>query len=458
MIVAVTVPIMIQMGITNFVSLLDNIMVGALGTESISGVSIVNQFIFVFNLLIFGAVSAAGIFTAQYYGSKDTEGVRATFRLKLLINVASGIIGVLLFVFGGDLMINLFLHDDGSGADLALAFVEAKNYLTYIIIGIIPYAISQVYASTLRETGETVVPMVSSIAAVAVNFALNLILIFGLLGAPALGVMGAAIATSVSRFVELFILIIWTHTHSDRCPFIKGALRSMRVPKSLIWQITVKGMPIMLNEFLWSCAITFRNQCYSTRGIDALAATSIATTVLNLFSVVYLSLGSAIAIVVGNKLGAGEIEEAKDTDRKMIAFSVAVSVVIGVMLALVSPMLPRMFDVGEGVQSMAMHLLIIQALYMPVAAFANSSYYTIRSGGRVMITMLLDSVFMWTFTVPISACLTYFTGMNVYVLYLLCQGTEIAKVILGAILLKKSNWARRLIDNEPEEKISDKND
>lgn len=458
MIVAVTVPIMIQMGITNFVSLLDNIMVGALGTESISGVSIVNQFIFVFNLLIFGAVSAAGIFTAQYYGSKDTEGVRATFRLKLLINVASGIIGVLLFVFGGDLMINLFLHDDGSGADLALAFVEAKNYLTYIIIGIIPYAISQVYASTLRETGETVVPMVSSIAAVAVNFALNLILIFGLLGAPALGVIGAAIATSVSRFVELFILIIWTHTHSDRCPFIKGALRSMRVPKSLIWQITVKGMPIMLNEFLWSCAITFRNQCYSTRGIDALAATSIATTVLNLFSVVYLSLGSAIAIVVGNKLGAGEIEEAKDTDRKMIAFSVAVSVVIGVMLALVSPMLPRMFDVGEGVQSMAMHLLIIQALYMPVAAFANSSYYTIRSGGRVMITMLLDSVFMWTFTVPISACLTYFTGMNVYVLYLLCQGTEIAKVILGAILLKKSNWARRLIDNEPEEKISDKND
>lgn len=458
MIVAVTVPIMIQMGITNFVSLLDNIMVGALGTESISGVSIVNQFIFVFNLLIFGAVSAAGIFTAQYYGSKDTEGVRATFRLKLLINVASGIIGVLLFVFGGDLMINLFLHDDGSGADLALAFVEAKNYLTYIIIGIIPYAISQVYASTLRETGETVVPMVSSIAAVAVNFALNLILIFGLLGAPALGVMGAAIATSVSRFVELFILIIWTHTHSDRCPFIKGALRSMRVPRSLIWQITVKGMPIMLNEFLWSCAITFRNQCYSTRGIDALAATSIATTVLNLFSVVYLSLGSAIAIVVGNKLGAGEIEEAKDTDRKMIAFSVAVSVVIGVMLALVSPLLPRMFDVGEGVQSMAMHLLIIQALYMPVAAFANSSYYTIRSGGRVMITMLLDSVFMWTFTVPISACLTYFTGMNVYVLYLLCQGTEIAKVILGAILLKKSNWARRLIDNEPEEKISDKND
>ena len=162
MVLAVAVPIMVQNGITNFVSLLDNIMVGSLGTESMSGVSIVNQFVFVFYLMIFGAVSAAGIFTAQYHGLGDRNGVRHTFRFKLYINLAVSTAGVLVFAFFGEALIGTFLHDGSTEGDLALTLSEGFSYLKIMLIGLVPYSVSQVYASTMRETEEALMPMIAS--------------------------------------------------------------------------------------------------------------------------------------------------------------------------------------------------------------------------------------------------------------------------------------------------------
>lgn len=444
-VVATAVPIMIQMGITNFVNLLDNIMVGTLGTEPMSGVSIVNQFVFIFNLLVFGAVSAAGIFTAQFFGKGDMENVRATFRFKIIVNLIVGALGVAAFYFGSDLLINFFLHDDGTGANLELVFSEAKSYLIYILPGLVPYSLSQAYASTSRECNRTVLPMVASVASVATNFVLNLVLIFGLIGFPALGVAGAAIATTVSRFVELFILLLAVHLRRGKYEFAKGLFCGFGIPRELVGRIVKKGMPIILNECMWSVAITMRNQCYSTRGVTSLAATSISSTVFNLFSVVYLSMGSAIAIMVGAKLGAGDIEGARDTSRKMIAFSVTAAAAIGLSLLAVTPYLPKLFDVGADAQSLASYMLRTQCFFMPVYAFANTSYYTIRSGGKVTVTMLMDSGFMWACVVPVSTILAYATNISIFWLYPLCQATEIFKVALGAVLLKKYNWARKMV-------------
>lgn len=158
MILTIAVPIMIQNGITNFVSLLDNIMVGNLGTEAMSGVSIVNQFVFIFNLLIFGAVSAAGIFTAQYHGIGNREGKMYTFRFKLLINTGAALLGIAVLVIFRERLISLFLHQGEANGDLVLTLRLSKNYLRIILIGLIPYSVSQVYASTMRETDQTVVP------------------------------------------------------------------------------------------------------------------------------------------------------------------------------------------------------------------------------------------------------------------------------------------------------------
>lgn len=444
-VLAVSVPIMVQSGITNLVNLLDNIMIGRLGTEPMSGVSIVNQFVFVFNLLIFGAVSAAGIFTAQYHGMRDTEGERHTFRFKLLINTVAAVIAIGVFALFDDGLISLFLHTGSTEGDLALTLEQGKQYLAVTLIGLLPYAVSQVYASTMRETEQTLPPMVASITAVGVNFVLNWILIFGKLGAPAMGVRGAALATVIARFAELAVLVAWGHTHPEKCPYLCGAFRSLYLPRQLFWRIVAKGLPLMANELLWALAITLRNQCYSTRGLDVVAAQNICSTILNVFNVIYMAIGSSIAILVGSLLGAGKFEEAKDTDRKMLAFSVTCSVGIGLLMIACSPLFPMLYNTGDDVRSLATYMMILSAITMPFCAFAHSAYFTLRSGGQVMVTILFDSAYMWCLVIPVSAALAYLTGMDIRLMFAICQCTEIIKAGFGYFLLRRGTWVRRLV-------------
>lgn len=447
----VAVPIMIQMGITNFVNLLDNIMVGSLSTEAMSGVAIVNQFMFIMNLAVFGSISAAGIFTAQYHGSGDGEGVKATFRLKILICLAVSLIAIGVFFFFDDNLISLFLHTGSEEGDLQATLAFGKDYLLVILIGIIPYALTQVYASTMRETGETVMPMVASLTAVAVNFVGNLLLIFGLFGLPALGVVGAAVATTVSRFVELGFLVIWGHTHTRRYSFLSGVFRSFRIPTALVRRVTVKGLPLLLNELLWATAMTFRNQCYSTRGLDAVAAQNIATTIFNVFNVVYLALGNAIAIIVGNSLGAGDSERARDEDKKLITFSVLCAAGMGALLVAASPFFPMLYNTSETVRGLATYMIIVLGILMPSGAFAHAGYFTLRSGGKVGLTFVFDSGFMWGIVIPSCLLLAHLTPLNIFLLYPICQSIDILKNFAIGYFVKRGSWAKCLVAGEENE-------
>ena len=217
---SIAVPIMIQMGITNFVSMIDNIMVGRVGTLQMTGVSIVNQIIKVFNLCIFGAMSGAGIFTAQYFGKKDNEGVRNTFQYKIIAALILSAFGIGAFVSMGDFLINAYLQGEGSAEDILLVSEYARGYLKIMLLGIVPFALSNAYSSSLRETSDRIVPMIATVSAVFTNVILNYSLIFGNFGFPKLGINGAAIATVIARFVELFILLIWSHTHTKKYPFM----------------------------------------------------------------------------------------------------------------------------------------------------------------------------------------------------------------------------------------------
>ena len=445
-VLAICIPIIIQNTVTNLVNLLDNLMVSWVGTEQMSGASIVNQFIFVFNLAIFGAISGAGIFTAQFNGRGDTEGVRNTMRIKLLVCLIVGILGICTLTFFEDELINAYLHESvGEQAlDLELVFNSAKEYAAYIVIGLIPFALSQAYASTLRETGQTVVPMIAGSVSIFTNLCLNGILIFGLFGAPALGVAGAAIATAISRFVELGILVVWAHKNTEKCKFIVGLFNSFRIPTSLIKQIIIKGMPILANELLWSLSITTINMCYSTRGTDVITAMNISFNLQNLLSVAYFALSSSIAIIVGNLLGAGKLEEAKDTDKKLLAFSVFMGVIMmGVQISL-APFFPRLYTNVDQVIELATYNMICFGLTMPAAALATSTYYTIRSGGRVFITMLFDSVYAWTIVIPVVASLAYFTSIPFHILLPIILVVENLKLIPGLILVHKGIWVRQL--------------
>ena len=344
---AVTIPILIQSGITNFIGLLDNIMVGSLGTEQMSGVSIVNQLIFVFNLCVFGCLSGAGLFGAQFFGKGDHEGLRHTFRFKLLLSLLICGAAILLLEFFGEPLISLYLHEGSETGDLELAMHYAKEYLAVSLFGLLPYTVTNVYSSTLRETGNTLPPMKAGLLGVTVNLLLNSLLIFGLCGFPALGVTGAAIATVIARFVECITVILWTHLHKDRCEFIKGAYRSFVIPTSLMRRIVLTGAPLLANETLWAVGQAMLLQCYSLRGIAAVSAMNISNTLFNTFAVVYLSIGTAISILIGHRLGAGENERAVEEAPRMIAFSGVMGLAVGLFIIAAAPFFPLLYNTDD---------------------------------------------------------------------------------------------------------------
>lgn len=441
----VAIPIIIQNGITNFVNLLDNVMVGQVGTLPMSGVSIVNSLLFVFNLCIFGGSAGAGIFTAQFHGNQDDEGVRYTFRFKLFICTALAALGAAVFLPGDRFFVGLYLTGEGSAADAAQVMDYGIRYLHIMVWGFLPFALSNAYSSTLRETGQTVVPMIAGISAVLVNLVLNYTLIFGHFGAPALGIEGAAIATVISRYAELAIVAVWTHTHKQRHEFIRGAYRSPYIPGKLLKSITLKGMPLLLNEFLWASGMAILNQCYSTCGLDVVPATNIASTLYNLGGVVYMAMGNAVGILMGQMLGAGLSEtEVRTANRQLIFASVFCGSIFGFLMGAFSGLFPQLYNTTDGVRHLATILICINACIMPFSSYLNATYFTLRSGGQTIVTFLFDSCFIWCCCVPLVFCLSRFTAITIIPLFAIAQATDIVKCALGAYMLKQGKWIQNL--------------
>ena len=444
-VLGVALPIIIQSGITNFVSLLDNIMVGQVGTIPMSGVSIVNGLIFVFNLCVFGACSGAGIFTAQFHGSGDSDGVRHTFRFKFLITLAIAILGFALFSALDEFLIGLYLTGQGDPATAAQILAEGQKYLRIMVWGFLPFAVTQAYAGTLKETGNTFLPMLAGVAATLVNLIGNYILIFGHFGAPAMGASGAALATVISRFVELAIVALWTHRHREQAPYIEGAFRSFRVPGRLMKSILVKGMPLLVNEFLWASGMAMMNQCYSTCGLDVVPAQNISSTLFNLSSVVFLSMGNAVGILMGQMLGAGNTEaQLRDSNRKLLFLSVASGLFFGSIMAAFSGIFPRLYNTTDSVRQLATVLICVNAIMMPFNSYTNATYFTLRSGGQTLVTFLFDSCFVCGVCVPVAFCLSRFTDISIIPLFLICQSLELLKCAIGAFMLKKGKWIQNL--------------
>ncbi len=438
-------PILVQNVITNFVNLLDNIMVGQVGTESMSGVAIVNQLLFIFNLCIFGGLAGAGIFTAQYHGKGDAEGVRNTVRVKFFIAAGAVAVFAAALLTRGSALISLFLHEGQEALDLAATLRYGMDYLRVMVWQMLPFALMQIYSSSLRETGETLLPMKAGIAAVLVNLCLNYILIFGKLGVPSLGVVGAAIATLIARITECAIVLIWSHRHTDRAPFVPGLYRTMHVPGRLVKQIAVMGAPLLANEVLWSSGMTALNQSYSIRGLEVVSATNISSTVSNLFFCAFLAMGNAISILVGHCLGAGELERAVEEDRRLVIVSVLLNAVVGGLMALLAPLIPQIYNTTDMVKTLATRLLLVSAVMMPSHAYTNAAYFTLRAGGKVGITFLFDSGFIWVLCVPLAYVLSRYTSMPILTMFICVQALELVKCVLAFILLRARKWVNNLV-------------
>ena len=447
-VIAIVLPLIIQNTITNVVSLLDNVMVGSVGTLQMSAVAIVNQLIVVFNLCIFGGLAGAGIFSTQYAGAGDNDGVRHCFRMKVYIGSVMFILASIVFTLFDESLISSYLAEDTSPQDAIATLGYGVDYLKIMVIGLLPFTVSQIYASSLRELGETKLPMVASIISIFVNLIFNYFLIFGKFGFPCLGVSGAAIATVMSRFVEAIIIVVVVCVRKNEFPFIKGAFRSFYIPGKLCKDIFVKGMPLLVNEFLWSAGMAILLQCYSVRGLDVVAAVNISNTINNLFNVIYISMGSAVGIIVGQYLGADNIKEAKVSVWRLIALSIATCLIMGGFMAALAPFIPEIYNTEPHVKEMATKFLFIVAGLMPVFSFAHCSYFTLRSGGRTILTFVFDSVFTWGLVVPFAYCLAKFTSLPIVPLYLAVSSLELVKCVIGFILVKKGMWIRNIVSDK----------
>lgn len=446
MVLMIAVPIMVQNGITNFVSLLDNIMIGQVGTEQMSGVAIVNQLIFVYNLCIFGGVSGAGIFTAQYFGQGNHEGVRQTMRFKLWMSAIITALTALLFWAGGTSLINAYLTGDGSAESVAATLGYGRQYLWIMLTGLPAFAIVQTYSSTLRECGQTILPMKAGIAAVIVNLSFNYILIYGKFGAPALGVAGAAIATVLSRYVEMLIVAVQVHRKQSEYAYISGLYHTLKVPKSLTLQIIKKGSPLLFNETLWAAGMAMLTQCYSIRGLNVVAGLNVSNTINNVFNIVFIALGDSVAIVVGQLLGAGKMKEARDTDNKMIAFSVMCCTGVAIVMFLLAPLFPGLYKINDGARQLAQYFIMATAIFMPQNAFLHATYFTLRSGGKTIITFLFDSVFIWCVSVLLAYLFSHYTALPVVAVYVIVQLGDIIKCTIGFLLVKKGVWLQNIVE------------
>ena len=439
------VPMIVQNLITNFVSMLDNIMVGQIGTVQMSGVSIVNQFVFVFNITLFGGMSGAGIFGAQFIGRKDHEGHRYTFRFRMGLALLVSAIGIAILSIFGDGLISLFLSADDDAAMVKATLGYGRTYLNYMLLGFLPFAVGQAYSSIIRECGETRIPMYGALSAIGLNVFLDYALIFGHFGFPCMGVAGAAIATVAAKFVEAGIIIIWAHTHLERNIYLQSAYRSLYIPLHLAKDITLRGCPLLINEFLWSMGMSVIAQCYSVRGLEVVAARNIASTLVNLFMVVYIQLAAALGIMVGMKLGANDMDGARDTNNKMTFFAVAVTVLLGIVLIPAAYAFPGLYNTEPSVRSLASWIILMQALSFPIYSYSNACYFTLRSGGKTGITFLYDFIFTWFIMIPLAFVLSR-SSMEVHLLFAVVTFSEIIKIIVGYFMVRSEIWMQNIID------------
>jgi Na+-driven multidrug efflux pump len=253
------------------------------------------------------------------------------------------------------------------------------------------------------------------------------------------------LATVISRYVELMILILWTHLNPEKNPFIRHIYRSFHIPGKLLKGIIVKGMPLLMNEFLWASGMAIMNQCYSTCGLDVVPAMNINGTIFGLASVTFMSMGNSVGIIMGQMLGSGSTPgEVRQTNRQLVAASVFTGAVFGSLMAAVSGVFPRLYNTTDEVRALASALICVCAVMMPFNSYTNATYFTLRSGGKTMITFLFDSCFVCCFCVPLAYCLSRFTGISILPLYIICQATDLVKCALGAAMLRKGTWIQNL--------------
>jgi len=442
-VLALAVPFMLQQLIGSSVNLLDNLMVGQLGDAAIAGVASANKFYMVAMFAIMGLSGAASIFIAQYFGAKDEEHVKQSFRYALIASYVVILPFVVIGFIFPEAILRFFTSDPA-------VIEQGTAYLRLALLTYIPMTFSMVVSSALRSVGETKIPLYTSIVAILTNAFFNYCLIFGNFGFPRWGVQGAAIATVIARVVEVIVIaIVLKKKHFIFNTKIKDLFKiSTRLEKA----ITLKAIPLTTNEIFWSAGMGLLFKFYSTRGTEVMAGMSISSTIADLFFTLFGGMMVATTVVISQALGANKLDEARKDAYKLIHFSQMLAVLLGILMFGASFIVPQWYDVSQVSRATSEAFLRIMACMFWLYMSNAQCFFILRAGGDTKSTLLMDAVFMWLVNLPVVGAVAYFTNWNVYVIYLVGQSTDFLKFFFAYGLVKKEKWVKNL-SHVHEEKV-----
>ena len=429
--IKISLPIMLSSLISFCVSFVDNIMVGSISNETVSGVYAANQVSYLFYMSVFGILEGAGIFVQQYNGAKDNEHIKQCVRYKWYITILLLVITMPIVYFLGKYLIMAYSNKD---ANYELILKEGMDYLRVAAIGYIPGAIALVYSYTLREIGKTIYPMISSLIAICLNCALNALFIYGL----DMGGVGAAIATVIARVIECLFLIVASKI--KKFEFANKTFSSIKIEKELFKGLRKKTWALFINEIGFAIGMMLQSLAFSQRD-DVLSSISIVSTVSEIFGVFGNGLAVGIGVIIGSSLGADKLDEARDANKKLIWLGVWMSLLFSVIIASLSPIIPNLFsEVNLSQKELASKLILVFAVVLVFQTLALISYFTLRAGGRTLATLILDTGSMVFLYLPASWILAVFTNIDMLYIFMIVRGLDILKAVVGLFLLKKGKW------------------
>jgi Na+-driven multidrug efflux pump len=339
-----------------------------------------------------------------------------------------------LLIFGPQL-VQIYARED---ANQAAILQESSQYLPYIVASFLPYIIGITYASTYREIGKTSIPMGVGIFALLSNALLNYVFIYVF----SFGVAGAGLATLIARLLEMILLIVISHQRRES--FAIRLWKERTLETKLVKLITLKTLPMVLNEVLWSSGIVLQSLSFAQRP-NVLSALSIQATTTEIFGIIFAGLATGIGVMVGSTLGEGKIQEAKKLAYQLIWTGVWISLILGFIFFNLAPFIPLLWtEVTADQKELATNLIRIFTVFLATFSVANSTYHTLRAGGKTSQTLMLDAGIMWLLTIPIAWGLALFTTLPLIVVYPLLQVVDLVKMAFGLYLIKRGDWARNL--------------
>jgi len=434
----VSFPVMIHSFLLFIVSFVDNLMISSVSNEAVSAVYAANQATYILMIAAFGVLIGAGVFIQQFNGAKDEKNLKQAFNYKIVVMIIFLVIFVTIYYLFGHYLVKLYCDSDSNSA---VIYELGTEYLYVVVLSYIPYCLSMIYSTTVREIGETKYALYSGAIALVVNIIFNSIFIYVF----DMGVIGAALGTIIARIMEFASIVIMCHVR--KFSFCNNLFKEFKIDKNLFILITKKGIVFLANELFWVIGMTLLSLAYARRE-DVLSALSVVGSVGNIFNIIFQGLSIGIGVIVGSYLGEGDYENAKSYTKKMYSLGFFVSLAFGLLITILSPVIPVLFkEISIEQKSLASQMLFAYGLLLWSNCLYCCCYMTLKTGGLAKTTFVIDSGLMWFCVVPITWCLVLFTDISLLYIYIFVTAFDLIKFIISYTFVKKEKWLNNLTTN-----------